>query len=599
MPTYRAPTRDTRFVVNELLKLDSYGNLPGFEGADREMTDTVIDEAGRFISEVVAPLNHSGDQEGCTRHPDGSVTTPAGFKAAYDQYRESGWGTLSAPEEFGGQGMPHVMGMLVEEYLAAANQAFMMYPGLTGGAIAAIRSKGNAEQQALYLPKMISGEWLGTMNLTEPQCGTDLGLIRTRAVPRADGGYAITGTKIFISAGEHDLTENIVHLVLAKTPDAPESSKGISLFIVPKLLVNPDGTLGERNEVSCGSLEHKMGIRANATCVMNYDGAIGTMVGEENKGLAAMFVMMNVARLGVGIQGLAQAEVAYQNGVAYALERRQGRALTGPAEPQEKADPIIVHADVRRMLMDAKALTEGLRALCLWGALQVDLSHKAATEEERADADDLLGILTPVIKGYGTDSGYKVATDMQQVWGGHGYIVENGMEQFVRDARIAMIYEGTNGIQAMDLCGRKLAANGGRAVQAFFALVDGECAGVEGDLAGIADKLAKANGELKAATLWFMQNAMANPNNLGAGAYPYMTLMGTVAVGLMWLKMAKVAAAALAGGVEDRAFYEAKLTTARYFAERHLPDAGALRRKIEGGADSVMALPVEAFATAA
>ncbi|MDP3673584.1 MAG: acyl-CoA dehydrogenase C-terminal domain-containing protein [Novosphingobium sp.] len=599
MPTYRAPTRDTRFVVNELLRLDSFGNLAGFEGADREMTDTVIDEAGRFISEVVAPLNQQGDQEGCTRAADGSVTTPAGFKAAYDQFRESGWGTLSAPEAFGGQGMPHIMGMLVEEFLASANQAFAMYPGLTSGAVASILTKGSAEQQELYLPKMISGEWLGTMNLTEPHCGTDLGMIRTRAMPQADGTYAITGTKIFISAGEHDLTENIIHLVLAKTPDAPESSKGISLFIVPKVLVNADGTLGARNAVSCGSLEHKMGIRANATCVMNYDGAIGTMVGEENKGLAAMFIMMNVARLGVGIQGLAQAEVAYQNGVAYAIERRQGRALTGPAEPQEKADPIIVHADVRRMLMDAKALTEGLRALCLWGALQADLSHKAATGEERAAADDLLGLLTPVIKGYGTDSGYKVATDMQQVWGGHGYIVENGMEQFVRDARIAMIYEGTNGIQAMDLCGRKLAANGGRAVQALFALVDGECEGVEGDLAGIADKLAKANGELKAATMWFMQNAMANPNNLGAGAYPYMTLMGTVAVGLMWLKMAKVAAAALVGGVEDRPFYEAKLTTARYFAERHLPDCGALRRKIEGGADSVMALPVEAFATAA
>ncbi len=603
MPTYHAPTRDTRFVVNELLRLDSYGNLPGFEGADREMTDTVIDEAGRFIADIIAPLNLSGDQEGCTRHPDGSVSTPTGFKAAYDQFREAGWGTLSAPEEFGGQGLPHVLGMLVEEYLSAANQAFSMYPGLTGGAVASILTKGSAEQQAMFVPKMVSGQWLGTMNLTEPHCGTDLGLIRTRAVPQADGTYAITGTKIFISAGEHDLTENIIHLVLAKTPDAPESSKGISLFIVPKVMVGADGSLGARNAVSCGSLEHKMGIRANATCVMNYDGAIGTMVGEENKGLAAMFIMMNAARLGVGIQGLAQAEVAYQNGVAYAIERRQGRALTGPAEPHEKADPIIVHADVRRMLMDAKALTEGLRALCLWGALQVDLSHKAATEEERAAADDLLGILTPVIKGYGTDSGYKVATDMQQVWGGHGYIVENGMEQFVRDVRIAMLYEGTNGIQAMDLCGRKLAANGGRAVQALFALVDEECAGVEGDLAAIAGSLAKANGEMKAATMWFMQNAMANPNNLGAGAYAYMTLMGTVAVGLMWLKMAKVAAAALAGGapeaIGDRAFYEAKMTTARYFAERHLPDCGALRRKIEGGADSVMALPVEAFATAA
>ena len=599
MPVYQAPARDCRFIVNEVLKLDSYGNLPGFEGADREMTDAVIEEAGRFIAEVVAPLNHSGDQEGCTRHPDGSVTTPKGFKAAFERFREAGWGTLSAPEEFGGQGMPHVMGMLVEEYLAGANQAFAMYPGLTNGAVAAIRTKGSPEQQAKYLPKMIVGEWLGTMNLTEPHCGTDLGMIRTRAEPQADGSYAITGTKIFISAGEHDLTENIIHLVLAKTPGAPDSSKGISLFIVPKVLVNADGSLGARNAVSCGSIEHKMGIHGNSTCVMNYDGATGWMVGEENKGLAAMFVMMNAARLGVGIQGLAQGEVAYQNGVAYALERRQGRALTGPAEPHEKADPIIVHPDVRRMLMDAKALTEGLRMLCLWGALQVDLSHNAATGEERQAADDLLGLLTPVIKGYGTDSGYRVATDMQQVWGGHGYIAENGMDQFVRDARIAMIYEGANGVQAMDLAGRKLAANGGRAVQAFFALVDDECAGAEGDLAPLAEKLAKANGELKAATMWFMQNAMANPNNLGAGAYSYMTLMGVVAVGTMWLRMAKVATAALAAGTDDRAFYQAKLTTARYFAERHLPDCGALRRKIEGGAESVMALPAEAFATAA
>ncbi|MCA1662255.1 MAG: acyl-CoA dehydrogenase C-terminal domain-containing protein [Novosphingobium sp.] len=553
MPTYRAPTRDTRFVVNELLRLDGYGNLAGFENVDRETTDTVIDEAGRFTAEVIAPLNLSGDQQGCTRHPDGSVTTPTEFKQAFAAFRESGWGTLSAPERFGGQGMPHALGTIVEEYLSSANQAFAMYPGLTNGAISAIRVKGSPEQQATYLPKMISGEWTGTMNLTEPHCGTDLGLIRTRAEPQADGSYAITGTKIFISAGEHDLAENIVHLVLAKTPGAPESSKGISLFIVPKVLVNEDGSLGARNAVSCGAIERKMGIHANSTCVMNYDGATGWMLGEENKGLAAMFIMMNAARLGVGIQGLAQAEVAYQNGVAYALERRQGRALTGPAEPHEKADPIIVHADVRRMLMDAKALTEGLRALCLWGALQVDLSHKAEGEAERQLADDLISLLTPVIKGYGTDSGYRVATDMQQVWGGHGYIVENGMEQFVRDARIAQIYEGANGVQAMDLCGRKLAQNGGRAVQAFFALVDGECAGTEGDLGPIAEKLAKANGELKAATMWFMQNAMANPNHLGAGAYAYMTLMGTVAVGLMWLKMAKVAAAALAGGADDRA----------------------------------------------
>ncbi len=600
MPTYRAPTRDTRFVDNELLRLDSFGNMPGFESADREMTDTVIDEAGRFISEVVAPLNLSGDQEGCTRHPDGSVTTPAGFKAAYDQFRESGWGTLSAPEQFGGQGMPHVMGMLVEEYLAAANQAFMMYPGLTGGAIAAIRSKGSPEQQALYLPKMISGEWLGTMNLTEPQCGTDLGLIRTRAVPRADGSYAITGTKIFISAGDHDLTENIVHLVLAKTPDAPESSKGISLFIVPKVLVNADGSLGERNAVSCGSLEHKMGIRANATCVMNYDGAIGTMVGEENKGLAAMFIMMNVARLGVGQQGLGIAEVAYQNAVHYAGDRRQGRALTGPQDLDQKADTLFVHPDVRRMLLDGKAFTEGMRALCLWAALQADLVHKAQTEEERLSADDLLSLLTPVIKGYGTDKGYEVATNSQQVFGGHGYIGEWGMEQYVRDARIAMIYEGANGVQAMDLVGRKLAQNGGRAVQALFKVIDDECAAAQGNaaLADFATRLEKVNGEMKAATMWFMQNGMANPNNVGAGAHSYMHIMGIAALGLQWLRMATAAQAALDAGNENRAFYETKLVTARYFAERYMPEAGSLRRKIEAGSEAIMALEPEMFAVA-
>ena len=599
MPSYTAPARDNRFLVNEVLNLASYGNLPGFESADREMTDTVIGEAGRFIAEVIAPLNQSGDVEGCTRHADGSVTTPKGFKQAYAQFRESGWGTLSAPEAFGGQGMPHVIGFIVEEFLASANQAFAMYPGLTNGAVSAIIAKGSPEQQALYLPKMISGQWTGTMNLTEPHCGTDLGLIRTRAVPAVDGSWSITGTKIFISAGEHDLTENIVHLVLAKAPDAPESSKGISLFIVPKFLPDADGNPGARNAVAAGSIKHKMGIHGNSTCVMNYDGAQGWMIGEENKGLAAMFIMMNAARLGVGIQGLAQGEVAYQNAVLYASERRQGRALTGAAEPAEKADPLFVHPDVRRMLMDAKALTEGLRALCVWGALQVDLSHKAATAEEREAADDLISLLTPVIKGYGTDMGYKIATDMQQVWGGHGYIAENGMEQFVRDARIAMIYEGANGVQAMDLVGRKLAMNGGRAVQALFAAVDAECAGVEGDLAPVAERLAKANAELKAATMWFMQNAMANPNNLGAGAYAYMTLMGIVAVGLMWLRMAKVAADAVTnGGAEDPAFYHAKLVTARHFAQSIMPDAGALRRKIEAGSEAVMALPPEAFATA-
>jgi alkylation response protein AidB-like acyl-CoA dehydrogenase len=600
MPIYQAPTRDTRFVINEVLKLEGYSNLPGFENATADIVDVVVEEGGKFCAEVLAPLNAPGDRQGCTRHADGSVTTPDGFKAAFDQFREAGWGTLAAPAEFGGQGMPHVLGFVLEEFMCTANQAFAMYPGLTNGAIAAIRAKASPELQAKYLPKMISNQWLGTMNLTEPHAGTDLGMIRTRAVPQADGSYAITGTKIFISAGENDLVENIIHLVLAKTPDAPDSSKGISLFIVPKVLVNEDGSLGARNAVSCGAIEHKMGIHGNATCVMNYDGATGWMVGEENKGLAAMFIMMNAARLGVGIQGLGQAEAAYQNGVAYAKERRQGRALTGPAEPGEKADTLFVHPDIRRMLMDAKAFTEGMRAFALWGGLLVELSHKAATEEERQTADDMISLLTPVIKGYGTDKGFETAVNMQQIWGGHGYIAENGMEQFVRDARIAMIYEGANGVQAMDLVGRKLGANGGRAVQAFFAMVDGECADAAADevLGPIAERLGKANGELKAATMWLMQNAMANPNNAGAGAHHYMHIMGIVSLGLMWLRMARVAGESLAGGASDKAFYEAKLMMARYFAERFTPDAGALRRKLEAGSEAMMALPIEAFATA-
>ncbi len=601
MPTYTAPTRETRFIVNEMLDLASYNNLPGFENATEDMIDTVINEAGKFCSEVLAPLNQIGDEQGCTRHEDGSVTTPDGFKGAYDAYVESGWGTLAKPEEFGGQGLPHVLGFVVEEFTGTANQAFAMYPGLTNGATAAIEAAGSQEQKDTYLPKMISGEWSGTMNLTEPHCGTDLGMIRTKAEPQADGSYKITGTKIFISAGEHDLTSNIIHLVLAKTPGAPDSSKGISLFIVPKFLLDESGEPGERNGVSCGSIEKKMGIHGNATCVLNYDEATGFMVGEENRGLAAMFVMMNAARLGVGLQGLAQAEVAYQNAVTYALDRRQGRALTGPAEPEAKADPIFVHPDVRRMLMDAKVFNESMRAFCLWGALQVDLTHKAATEEDRQMADDLIGLMTPVIKGYGTDKGYDVANNMQQVYGGHGYVTEWGMEQFVRDSRIAMIYEGTNGVQAMDLCGRKLASKGGRAVQAFFAMIDAEIAAAKEDeaLADLATKLDKALGEQKAATMWFMQNAMANPNHLGAGAHHYMHIMGIVTLGFFWLKMAKVAAEALKGSPEDAAFYEAKLTSAAYYAERFLPDAGALRRKLEAGSDNMMKLTEDAFATAA
>ena len=574
MPAYTHPARDTRFVLHDLLRVSEV------VAVDADVVDSIVEEAGRFAADVVAPLNRVADAEGCTRHPDGSVSTPRGFREAYRAYAESGWGTLALPEPYGGQGLPHVLATVVEEYLNSACHAFNMYPGLTHGAVAALLAGGSEELKQRYVARLVAGEWLGTMALTEAQAGTDLGLIRTRAEPQGDGTCRITGEKIFCSGGEHDLTENIVHLVLARLPDAPEGSRGISLFVVPKIL--PDGA---RNAVSCGSIEHKMGVHGSATCVMNFDGATGWLVGEPNAGLAVMFVMMNAARLSCGNQGLAQAELAYQNAVAYVSERKQGRA---PGSRQ--ADPLIVHPDVRRMLMDARAFIEGFRALVAWTALQIDLSHTAASEAERASADALVGFLTPVIKAFGTDKGFETAVAMQQCFGGHGYVAEWGMEQIVRDARVAMIYEGANGVQALDLVNRKLLRDGGEACERFLALVEGTCEGVDAELRWMSGPLREGVHEAREAARWLLSEGTLEPADIGAGSYAFLQLIGTVAVGWMWLRMAQVAQA------KDDPFHAAKLATARHYALRTLPDCGALRRKVEAGAEALMALSPEQFA---
>ncbi len=597
MPSYRAPVEDTVFVLNEVLNYQRYNNLPGFADASPDVVEAILSEGAKLAESTLFPLNQTGDREGCKRAADGSVTTPKGFKQAYDLYCEGGWLGLAAPEQYGGQGLPYLLHTAVGEYMSSANMALMMYPGLTQGAIAAILAHGTDEQKNAYLPKMVQGVWTGTMNLTEPHCGTDLGLLRTSAKPQADGTYKISGQKIFISAGEHDMSENIVHLVLARIEGAPEGVKGISLFIAPKFLLDENGEPGERNSLSCGSIEEKMGIHGNATCVMNYDEATGYLIGEAHKGLRAMFTMMNEARLGVSLQGLAIGEAAYQNAAIYARDRIQGRALSGAVAPEKKADPIIVHPDVRRNLMNIRAYNEAGRALLLWVALNADIAHRSPDEAERQAADDLVGLLTPVLKGVLTDKGFEHAVMAQQVFGGHGYIEEHGMSQYVRDARIAMIYEGANGIQALDLVGRKLALNGGRAVTAFFKEVGEFCEANRADekLTFFTKHLKKGLNDLQAATMWLMQNAMAKPDNAGAASNDYMHLFGLVALGFMWARMAKTAEERLAKGEGDKAFLDAKIVTARYYFERIMPESAAHLARIQSGADSMMALDAAAF----
>jgi alkylation response protein AidB-like acyl-CoA dehydrogenase len=597
VPIYKAPVEDVLFLLNDVFRVDRYDNLPGFADASADVREAILAEAARFCEQVLTPLNRTGDREGCVRHGDGSVTTPKGFKEAFKQYVDGGWMGISAPAEFGGQGLPEALTVAVNEMMGSANMAFSMYAGLTQGALATLIAHGTPEQKAAYVPKMVAGRWTGTMNLTEPQCGTDLGLLRTKAVKQGDGSYKLNGTKIFISSGEHDLSENIVHLVLARIEGAPPGIRGVSLFVVPKILPEPDGSLGRRNDVACGSIEEKMGIHGNATCVMNYDGATGWLVGEENRGINAMFTMMNEARLGVGVQGLALSEVAYQNAVAYAKDRLQGRALAGAKFPDQAADPIIVHPDVRRMLMTVRAFNEAARALVLWSALQSDVAHRSGDEKLRQSADDHMGLLTPVIKGVLTDAGFANTVLAQQIYGGHGYIAEHGMEQFVRDSRIAMLYEGANGIQALDLVGRKLPKDGGRAIQAFFSEVSAYIKEKSADekMKPYVGPLATALGHLQQSTLWFMQSASAKPDNAGAGATDYMHLFGLVAFGYMWCRIVEAANAKLGGGASDAARMEAKRVTARFFMERMLPETAAHLARIQSGATSTMALPAEAF----
>ncbi|WBU59053.1 acyl-CoA dehydrogenase C-terminal domain-containing protein [Paracoccus albus] len=591
MPIYNAPVRDMQFILHEVLNVSASG-LPGHDELDRDFTEAVLDAAGKLASDVLTPLNRVGDEQGCVLE-NGVVRTPKGFKEAFDQMKEGGWTALDCDPEYGGQGMPYVLGLATGELFVSANMAFNMYQGLTHGAYSAIHTHGSDEQKQKYLPKMVSCEWTGTMNLTEPHAGTDLGMLRTKAEPQDDGSYLISGQKIFISAGDHDMADNVIHLVLAKAPGGGEGTKGISLFIVPKFLVNEDGSLGERNGVSVGNLEEKMGIHGNSTCVMNYDEAKGWLLGDLHKGMRAMFTMMNEARIGVGLQGYAVAEAAYQNAVEYAKDRLQGRAVTGTENPKGPADPLIVHPDIRRSLMDQKSFLEGARMLSFWAAHQIDKAKNGDDEAEGA-----VSLLTPVIKGFLTDKGFDTTVLAQQVYGGHGYIEEHGMSQFVRDARITMIYEGANGIQALDLVGRKLAQDGGKHVMAFFEEVKGFIKQNEGNEALKADflePLKAASKDLQAAAMFFMQNGMKNPNHALAGSYDFMHLFGHTALGFMWARMAVAAQNALNDGSGDTGFYEEKLATGRYYMKRQLPMTATHKARIESGADPVMALDAEQF----
>ncbi len=572
---YTAPLEDYAFLLHRVMQVQSLG-IPGYAELDEGFTAAVLEAAGKIAADVLAPLNTVGDREGCVLE-NGVVRTPEGFKAAFEQLRAGGWMALDCAAEYGGQGLPYLMHTAVNEAFVSANMALNMYQGLTHGAYSALRAHGTAEQKAYYLPKLASCEWTGTMNLTEPQCGTDLGLIRTRAEAEGEA-WRITGTKIFISAGDHDMAENIVHLVLAKAPGGGEGTRGISLFVVPKVLA--DGT---RNAVSVGKLEAKMGIHGSATCVMNYDGALGWLVGDLHKGMRAMFTMMNEARLGVGCQGYAVAEAAYQAAAAYAKDRLQGRATDGAGPAQ----PLIVHPDIRRSLMDQKAFIEGARALTFWGASLIDLGHHGD-----AAAEGLASLLIPVIKGFLTDKGFESTVQAQQIWGGHGYIEDNPASQFVRDARIAMIYEGANGVQALDLVGRKLASDGGKAIRAFLQMILAECQALEGDAAmePVAKPLKRAAGQLQEALVYFMSVAGQSPQDALAGSTDFLHLMGHVSLGLMWLRMAKAAQ-----GAENIPFLQAKLVTARHFMTRQLPACALHLARIMAGGETVMALPAEAF----